>query len=103
MSSKSMSHEAKLWTKHGSLSWTKKASMPFKWKTANEVNILKWVTQSPEFDPMEHLWTELKKQVYAWRPTNLTQLHEFCQKERANIPAEHCINIDSSYTMSPKY
>ena len=38
-------------------------------------------SQSPDLNPIEHLWAELKKSVRARRPTNLTQLHQLCQEE----------------------
>ena len=42
----------------------------------NKVKVLEWPSQSPDHNPLEHLWEELKKRVRAWRPTNLTQLHQ---------------------------
>ena len=40
---------------------------------------------SPDLNPIEHLWAELKKCVRERRPTKLTQLHQLCQKEWAKI------------------
>ena len=40
----------------------------------NKVKLLEWPSQSPDLNPIENLWTELKKRVRARRPTNLTQL-----------------------------
>ena len=45
----------------------------------NKVNIFEWPSQSPDLNPIEHLWSELKKRVQVRRPTNLTQLHQLCQ------------------------
>ena len=41
-----------------------------KWLKDNKVKVREWPSQSPDHDPIEHLWTELKKCVRAWRPTN---------------------------------
>ena len=51
----------------------------------NKVKVLEWPSQSPDINPIENLWAELKKRVRARRPINLSQLHQLCQEEWAKI------------------
>ena len=56
-----------------------------KWLKDNKVKVLEKPSQSPDPNPIENLWAELKKRVQAMRLTNFTQLHQLCQKEWAKI------------------
>ena len=55
-----------------------------KWLKDNLAKVLEWPSQSPDLNPIENLWAELKTHVRA-RPTNLTPLHQLCQEEWAKI------------------
>ena len=43
-----------------------------KWLKDNKVKVLESPSQSPDINPIENVWAELKKRVRARRPTNLT-------------------------------
>ena len=50
-----------------------------------------------DLNPIEILWEEVKKQVRARRLTNLTQLHQLCQKEWAKIHPTNCGKLVEGY------
>uniref|UniRef100_A0AAZ3Q9Z9 Tc1-like transposase DDE domain-containing protein n=1 Tax=Oncorhynchus tshawytscha TaxID=74940 RepID=A0AAZ3Q9Z9_ONCTS len=68
-----------------------------KWLKANKVKVLEWPSQSPDINPLEILWAELKKRVRARRPANLTQLHQLCQEEWAKICLTYCGKLVEGY------
>ena len=68
-----------------------------KWLKDNKVKVLEWPSQSSDLNLIEHLWAELKKCVWARRPTNLTQLHQLCQEERAKIHPTYCGKLVEGY------
>ena len=65
----------------------------------NKVKVLEFIiiTQSPDLNPTENVWAELKKHVRARRPTNLTQLHQLCQEEWAQIHPTYCGMLVEGY------
>ena len=68
-----------------------------KWLQEKKVDVLEWPSQSPDLNPIENLWTELKRRVRKRKPTNLVQLHQICQEEWVKIPPEYCKRLIQSY------
>jgi transposase len=68
-----------------------------KWLKDNKVKVLEWTSQSPDLNPIENLWAELKRRVCARRPTNMTQLHQLCQEKWARIHPTYCGKLVEGY------
>jgi hypothetical protein len=68
-----------------------------KWLKDNKVKVLEWPTQSPDLNPMENVSAELKKNVRARRPANLTQLHHLFQEQWAKIHPSYCRKLVEEY------
>ncbi|KAI4891327.1 hypothetical protein NFI96_013318 [Prochilodus magdalenae] len=51
---------------------------------------LKWPSQSPDLNPIENLWWDLKKAVAVRKPKNVTELEAFAHEEWAKIPIGRC-------------
>ena len=55
---------------------------------ARRVKVLQWPSQSPDLNPIEMLWTDLKTAVVAQKPRNISDLKDLCKKEWSNITRE---------------
>ncbi len=54
-------------------------------------------SKSPDLNPIENLWRELKVRVAQRQPQNITALEEICMEEWAKIPATVCENLVKTY------
>ncbi len=57
----------------------------------------KWPSQSPDLNPIENLWRELKVRVAKRQPQNLNDLERICKVEWDKIPPEMCANLVANY------
>ena len=62
----------------------KSSEVVAKWLKDNKVKVLEWQSQSPDLNPIEHLWSDLNKHVRARRPTKLIQLYQLSGGMRQN-------------------
>ncbi|KAI4899494.1 hypothetical protein NFI96_000370 [Prochilodus magdalenae] len=67
------------------------------WLRRNHLKVLEWPSQSPDLNPIENLWRELKVRVAQRQPRNLKALEEICMEEWAKIPAAVCANLVKNY------
>ncbi|SJX63304.1 related to transposase [Sporisorium reilianum f. sp. reilianum] len=69
-----------------------------KWFKDNNINIMKWPAQSPDLNPIEHLWQELKKRLakYTTIAKSESKLFKHCEAEWAAIAPETCQNLIAS-------
>ena len=54
------------------------------------LTMLQWPAQSPDLNPIEHLWSHLKRQLNGWsrQPASMIELWERVEYEWENIPRE---------------
>uniref|UniRef100_A0A9J8C0K3 Transposase n=1 Tax=Cyprinus carpio carpio TaxID=630221 RepID=A0A9J8C0K3_CYPCA len=63
----------------------------------NSVTVLEWPSQSPDLNPIEHLWRDLKMAVHQSLRSNLTELERICKEEWQRIPKSRCEKLVASF------
>lgn len=68
------------------------------WFEEYEVEMLEWPPQSPNLNPIEHLWFGLKRrlQSYQEESKSMYELWERVQETWNSIPVEKCVNVIES-------
>ena len=67
------------------------------WFKGTHLNVLEWPSQSPDLNPIENLWYDLKTAVHQQNPSNLKELELFCLEESAKIPVTRCAKLIETY------
>ncbi len=68
-----------------------------KWLQTKRWRVLKWPAMSPDLNPIEHLWRDLKTAVGRRHPSNLNDLEQFAKEEWSKIPVERCKKLIHGY------
>jgi len=65
-----------------------KATLVQKWLHDNGVELLEFPHYSPNLNPIENLWSDLKRRVERRNPTTAQQLEVYAREEWANTSRE---------------
>ncbi|KAG2455796.1 TCB1 transposase, partial [Polypterus senegalus] len=74
------------------------AKISKEWLQDNSMNVLEWPSQSPDLNPIEHLWRDLKMAVHRRLPPNLMELERCCKVEWAKLGKDRCAKLVASYS-----
>jgi hypothetical protein len=58
--------------------------------------VLEWAPYSPDLNPIEHVWAELKRRVEIENPKGLDELRVAIEKCWKEIPADFCAKLVAS-------
>ena len=74
------------------------SKMAQKWFSENHIQMLDWPAQSPDLNPIEHLWNHLKKQLqkYSSPPKGVWELWERVEMEWPKIEPQECQKLIES-------
>ncbi|CDQ86387.1 unnamed protein product [Oncorhynchus mykiss] len=67
------------------------------WLRKKHLKVPEWPSQSPDLNPKENIWRELKVRIAQRQPQNLKDLEKVCMDELAKIPAAVCANLVKNY------
>ena len=54
-------------------------------------------SQTPDLNPIEHLWRDLNIAVQLRSPSNLTELERICREKSEKFPKYRCTKLVGSY------
>jgi hypothetical protein len=74
------------------------SNMAKKWFQDHQITVLQWPAQSPDLNPIEHLWSVLKRKLadYEEAPGGILELWERVQVEWEKIDVGTCQNLIES-------
>lgn len=74
------------------------SKMTQKWLSDHQIRVLQWPPQSPDLNPIEHLWSQVKKKLseYPNLATSSEELWNRFVSEWRSIPVERCLKLIES-------
>lgn len=66
------------------------------WFHTNRIEVLDWPAQSPDLNPIEHLWSILKQAVSRQRPSNINSLKTIVNAEWMKMDKNICHKLVES-------
>lgn len=68
-----------------------------KWLQQHRIRLLEWPSQSPDLNPIEMLWHDLKRAIHTRHPKNIATLKQFCEEEWSKITPDRCAGLICNY------
>uniref|UniRef100_A0A9J8D9V3 Tc1-like transposase DDE domain-containing protein n=3 Tax=Cyprinus carpio TaxID=7962 RepID=A0A9J8D9V3_CYPCA len=66
------------------------------WFQTNKINVMEWPAQSPDLNPIENLWGDIKNAVSEAKPRNVNELWNVVKESWSGITAERCHKLVDS-------
>ena len=63
------------------------------WLQDKSLNVLEWPSQSPDLNPIEHLWGDVKIALQQHTPSNLRELERICREEWEKLAKYRCAKL----------
>lgn len=66
------------------------------WFASEKIEVMPWPAQSPDLNPIENLWGDVKRIVSTASPSNRAQLWQVVQEAWGQIPVKRCMDLIDS-------
>ena len=73
------------------------AKATLEWFMGKHLKVLEWPSQSPDLNPVQNLWFDLKIAAHQRNRSNWKELEQLCLEEWANIPVARSSKLIETY------